>query len=132
MLGIVIAFSLTTCTPDARIEIVTPRRGSVLPSGDLTVAWRAVGQGALPGDHYHVFLDRDLPAVGDPIPLDDPQIVHVMNATATTFRGVTPGPHRVTVVLGDVTHRARGGLYRASIPFRVRPHDHTTNGDSIP
>jgi hypothetical protein len=73
-----------------------------------------------PGDHFHVFLDRDLPAVGDPIPLGDPNIVHVMSHTAVRFHDLAPGPHRVTVVLGDASHRARGGLYRASVPFRVR------------
>jgi hypothetical protein len=91
----------------------------VLPPGELVVAWRAAGEGVPPGDHYHVFLDRDLPAVGDPIPMDDPRIVHVMGDTTFTFHDVGPGPHRVTVVLGDATHRARGGLYRASVPFRV-------------
>lgn len=113
---------LATCEPSPRIEIVTPRRGTVLATGELTVVWRMVGEDVRGGDHYHVFLDRDLPAVGDPIPLDDPHIVHVMGDTTHVFPDVDPGPHRVTVVLGDASHRARGGIYRASVPFRVRPH----------
>jgi hypothetical protein len=44
----------------------------------------------------------------------------VMGDTVVTFRDVGSGSHRVTVVLGDASHRARGGLLRASIPFRVR------------
>lgn len=117
--ALVIALWATACEAPPRIELLSPRRGSVLPPGDLVVTWRTAGEGVLPGDHYHVFLDRDLPAVGDPIPMDDPRIVHVMGDTTFTFRDVGPGPHRVTVVLGDATHRARGGLYRASVPFRV-------------
>ena len=66
-----------------------------------------------------MFLDRDLPAVGDPIPLADPRIVHLSGVTTYTFRAVEPGVHRVTVVLGDSAHRTRGGLYRASVPFRT-------------
>ena len=83
------------------------------------MSWRLVGARPAPGDHYHVFLDRDLPAVGDPIPLDDPQIVHLSGETTYTFRAVEPGAHRVTVVLGDAAHQTRGGLYRASTPFRT-------------
>jgi hypothetical protein len=79
-----------------------------------------VGGSTLSGDHYHVFLDRDLPAVGDPIPIGDPKVAHVMGDTVVTFRDVGPGSHRVTVILGDASHRPRGGLLRASVPFRVR------------
>lgn len=110
-----------TCRPSPRLEIVAPERGVVLAGSEVTVAWRMIGVASLPGDHVHVFLDRDLPAVGDPIPFGDPRIVHVMGDSVTTFRDVEPGPHRVTVVLGDASHRTRGGLYRASVPFRVRP-----------
>ena len=110
-----------TCRPSPHLQIVEPRRGTVMSQGDVTVVWRMVGDvPLLAGDHYHVFLDRDLPALGDPIPQDDPRIAHVMGDTVVTFHDVEPGPHRVTVVLGDASHRARGGLYRASVPFRVR------------
>lgn len=110
-----------TCDTGPRLEIVSPARGTVIAGSKVTVAWRMVDDPSLPGDHYHVFLDRDLPAVGDPIPLDDPNIVHVMNDTTYVFHDVKPGSHRVTVVLGDASHRARGGIHRASVPFRVRP-----------
>lgn len=83
------------------------------------MSWRLVGTVQPAGTHFHAFLDRDLPAVGEPIPLDDPRIVHLGGSTFT-FRDVEPGVHRVTVVLGDAAHRARGGLYRASVPFRTR------------
>ena len=109
------------CRPSSGIEIVTPQRGMVLPSGDVTVVWRMVEENPRAGDHVHVFLDRDLPAVGDPIPFGDPQIVHVMGDTTYVFRDVEPGPHRVTVVVGDAAHQTRGGVARASVPFRVRP-----------
>ena len=119
------------CRPSPRLEIVEPRRGTVSSEGDVTVVWRMVGDAPLlAGDHYHVFLDRDLPAVGDPIPQGDPRIAHVMGDTVITFHDVEPGPHRVTVVLGDASHRTRGGLYRASVPFRVRHQESTMPGQS--
>jgi uncharacterized protein DUF4399 len=109
------------CRPSPRLEIVEPRRGTVLNSEEVTVVWRLVGTEPAAGDHYHVFLDRDLPAAGDPIPMGDPGVVHVVGRTTHTFHDLAPGPHRLTVVLGDAAHRARGGLFRASVPFRVAP-----------
>lgn len=113
------------CGPSPGLTILEPERGAVLAGPDVTVRWR-VDPGAAAdttasraGDHAHVLLDRDLPAVGEPIPTGDPAIVHVRGQASHTFRGVGSGPHRVTVVLGDAAHRARGGFYRASTPFRV-------------
>lgn len=117
---LLLALFTPSCDRGPRLEIVTPRRGEVLTSRDVAVAWRLVGALPSTGDHYHVFLDRDLPAVGEPIPLHDDGIAHVFGDTTFTFREVNPGAHRVTVVLGDAGHRARGGLYRASVPFRTR------------
>ncbi len=115
-----------TCGAPPRIDIVTPRRGDVLTPGDVRIVWRPPSGALRTGDHYHVFLDRDLPAVGEPIPFGDPRVVHVMGDTSLVFHDVEPGPHRVTVVLGDASHRVRGGLFRASVPFRVAEENRTT------
>lgn len=95
-------------------------RGRVVEGPDVTVRWRLPGaEKAISGDHVHVFLDRDLPPVGEPVPRDDPRIAHVVGDSTFTFQGVEPGPHRVTVVVGDSAHRIRRGFERASTPFRV-------------
>jgi hypothetical protein len=120
LLGLGLAGLAMHCEPAQRLDVVTPRRGEVVSGRIVTVTWRSAPRGSSAGDHYHVLLDRDLPAVGEPIPFDDPRIVHVVGDTTTAFRGVEPGIHRVTVVIGDASHRARGGLYRASVPFRTR------------
>lgn len=111
----------SSCKPVPRIEILSPRRGEVVAGDQVTVRWRLVGADQPAGSHYHVFLDRDLPAAGEPIPFGDPWIVHLAgDETTFTFRGVEPGVHRVTVVLGDAAHRSRSGIYRASVPFRTQ------------
>jgi hypothetical protein len=123
LLIMVLAVLATNCEPATRLDIVSPRRGEVVAGRAVTVVWRPVQEESAARDHYHVLLDRDLPALGEPIPLDDPRVVHLMGVTMYTFTDVEPGIHRVTIVMGDATHRARGGLYRASVPFRTRdPH----------
>lgn len=64
--------------------------------------------------HYHVFIDRDPVAPGEPIPTA-PDIVHSAD-DPIRIAGLTPGPHRFTVVLGDGTHRRVG---RASASTEV-------------
>ena len=62
---------------------------------------------AVPGSHHlHYFVDTD-PATavqpGGAVPAGNPKIIHSA-ATTQDFKDLTPGPHRVWVVLGDVSH----------------------------
>jgi hypothetical protein len=55
--------------------------------------------------HPHVFVDRDPPADGELVPLDDPSIVHSTRGTVSV-RGLTPGEHTLWVVAADGADRA--------------------------
>ncbi len=56
--------------------------------------------------HFHVFLDRTVPAPGAAIP-KEPGILHTTDSRVT-IEGLTIGSHRVSVVLGDGAHRRMG------------------------
>ena len=56
--------------------------------------------------HYHVFIDRDPPPPGAPIP-KEPGIVHTADGHVT-LSGLAVGPHHIAVVLGDGAHRRLG------------------------
>ena len=78
----------------------------------LDLAANGVGIVAADGDtsgrtgHYHVFIDRDPPPPGTPIP-KEPGIVHTADSHVT-IPGLATGTHRVIVVLGDGAHHRLG------------------------
>ena len=55
------------------------------------------------GAHFHVFVDTDPPPAGEPIPTDDPAIVHTTETTVEVA-GLAAGAHVIWVVLGDASH----------------------------
>ncbi len=56
--------------------------------------------------HFHVFVDRPVPEPGAAIP-KEPGILHTKDSRVT-LEGLSIGPHRVSVVLGDGAHRRMG------------------------
>jgi hypothetical protein len=56
--------------------------------------------------HLHVFVDRAPPAPGAAIP-KEPGIIHTTD-THVAVNGLSVGPHRFSVVLGDGAHRRMG------------------------
>lgn len=58
------------------------------------------------GGHFHVFVDRPVPAPGAAIP-KEPGIVHTTDSRVT-LEGLAIGSHRISVVLGDGAHRRIG------------------------
>ena len=56
--------------------------------------------------HFHVFVDRPLPAPGEVIPREA-GIIHTTDSQVT-LPGLTPGRHRIAVILGDGVHRRIG------------------------
>lgn len=56
--------------------------------------------------HYHVFVDRPVPAPGELIPRET-GIIHTTESQVTV-PGLTTGRHRIAVILGDGTHRRIG------------------------
>jgi hypothetical protein len=65
---------------------------------------------ARPGaGHHHLGVDADCLPAGTVIPMASPW-VHFGKATATIDMQLTPGPHRMSLQLGDDLHRAVEGL----------------------
>lgn len=117
----------------------TPVSGNVV---QLDLA--ASGVGIVPADgdtsgrtgHYHVFIDRDPPPPGAPIP-KEPGIVHSADSHVA-LPGLTTGTHHVSVVLGDGAHHrlgeallqtdvvVRGPSLTATAPASVKAGDPVT------
>jgi hypothetical protein len=107
--------------------IMAPREGStiqgpsvkvVLDAKNITIApVQAAKAGAA---HYHLLLDANLPSDSTPIPVDLPGVVHLgQGQKQHTFDNLTPGGHRLIVVLGDNTHRPLRRAKADTIHFTV-------------
>ncbi|MGQ0680689.1 MAG: DUF4399 domain-containing protein [Actinomycetota bacterium] len=117
----------TTAEPPAAagptLSITSPSDGeSVGPDFALEVAVDGIVIVAADGDtsgntgHLHVFIDREPVAAGEVIPKEDTIIHSAANPIPLT--GLSPGTHKITVVLGDGTH-ARIGDVQDSIEVEV-------------
>jgi len=106
--------SNTQPAPNVGARIASPSAGETVTGPTLTVRWETVGYTIVPAAqarrpdevHVHIFLDRDpapILASGQPIPLNDPNIVHTANPIVT-FQNVVNGPHRLWLVLATGDH----------------------------
>ena len=67
---------------------------------------KAAKDGDVDSFHLHYFVDTDPASVlqpGQGVPSGNPKIVHAA-ATTQDFKDLTPGSHRIWVVMGDVAH----------------------------
>lgn len=90
--------------------IMEPREGATLSSAvrvalgadEVTIA--PVSAAKAGAAHYHLFLDVDALAGGAAIP-QGPGVTHLGNGQKTfQLENLTPGMHRLIVVLGDNSH----------------------------
>lgn len=90
--------------------IMEPREGATLKGAvkvalsadEITIA--AVGQAKAGGAHYHLFLDVDPLTGADAIP-QGPGVTHLGDGQKNyQLENLTPGMHRLIVVLGDNSH----------------------------
>jgi len=94
------------------MEIVTPQDGDTVPGPAVMARLSAHDFVVVPaGDttpnsgHFHLFLDRDVSAAGEPIPAEPGQIIHLgTGADSLNLEGVAPGAHRLIGVVGDAAH----------------------------
>ena len=124
----VVALALTACgprpaddqapaepafsAPNPSMEIVTPQDGDTVPGPAVMARLSALDFVVVPaGDttpnsgHFHLFLDRDVSAAGEPIPAEPGQIIHLgTGADSLNLEGVAPGAHRLIGVVGDAAH----------------------------
>ena len=114
----------TSAGPPAVLAIVSPATGDVVAGNVVRLDVTSSGITIVPADggtgsrrgHYHVFVDRDPVDTGAVIPVAA-DIIHTAD-DPIVIPGLAVGPHRVSVVFGDGTHR-RVGLNEASTSFTV-------------
>jgi hypothetical protein len=68
--------------------------------------------------HYHVFIDREPVDVGEAIP-KEAGVVHSAESPVKLY-GMSVGEHKLTVVLGDGTHKRVGEDIQPSVTVDVR------------
>lgn len=96
------------------LAIASPARGATLTGNVATLDLEATGIAIVKADgdtsgrtgHYHVFVDREPVAPGQPIPREA-GVVHSAD-DPVVIPGLSAGPHRFTVVLGDGAHMRTG------------------------
>lgn len=96
------------------VSVVSPASGSSLGGNVVMLDVEAAGFPIVKADgdrsgntgHYHVFVDRDPVPAGAPIPRE-PGIIHTTE-DPIAVTGLSPGKHRLTVVLGNGAHERIG------------------------
>jgi hypothetical protein len=96
------------------VKVVTPADGAAIKGNVVSLDLSTTGLSIIKADgdtrgtsgHFHVFIDKDPPAAGTVIE-KAPGVIH---STEDPLRvpGLSVGRHRLTVVLGDGTHRRIG------------------------
>ena len=106
---------------DPRVFFVAPKDGVELPA-DLGVSFEfgtenfeispvpEAVESSRPGvGHYHLGVDTECLPVGEVIPKADPWI-HFGDGSNTIDMQLAPGPHTLSVQMGDDEHRTLEGL----------------------
>jgi len=121
------AASATPAAPSGGVTITSPAKGATTGTS-VTVTLRAQGVRITKADgakaegvgHYHLFLDTIPTADSVPIPPNSAKIVHIGSGDSTyTFKGLTPGQHRIIAVLGYGNH-APMPAGRDTVTFTVK------------
>ena len=112
----------------AAVTITSPADGATT-GRDVTVRLHAEGVTIAKSDgakvegvgHYHLFLDTMPTPNGTVIPPTTKQVVHIGSGDSTfTFKGLTPGQHRIIAVIGYGDHSAMPGT-RDTVNVVVKP-----------
>ncbi len=114
----------TTSGPPNVLAIVSPASGAEVGGNVVVLDVAGSGITIVPADgstsplrgHYHVFVDRDPVEPREVIPVAA-DIIHTTD-DPIVIPGLRVGPHRVSVIYGDGTHR-RIGSNEAATSFTV-------------
>lgn len=121
------AASATPTASSGGVTITSPTDGATT-GGDVTVTLSAQAVRIAKADgaktegvgHYHLFLDTIPTADNVPIPPNSAKIVHIGSGDSTyTFKGLTPGQHRIIAVIGYGNH-APMPAGRDTVTFTVK------------
>lgn len=107
------------------LTIASPATGAVLAGNVASLDLEATGIAIVKADgdtsgrtgHYHVFVDRDPVAPGQPIPREA-GVIHSTD-DPLVIPGLSPGAHRFAVVFGDGAH-VRTGTARADATVNLQ------------
>jgi len=83
--------------------IIAPLDGAAV-KGPVKVQIQYAGSGSWPGGHVHVLIDVEPPKPGELVPMDE-QHLHLMNFETETVIDLSPGEHRLQLLLGTPDHR---------------------------
>jgi Domain of unknown function (DUF4399) len=116
--------AVTAAVPPTVLAIVAPATGAQVGGNVVRLDVAGSGITIVPADgdtsgrtgHYHVFVDRDVVEAGAVVPVAA-GIIHTTD-DPIVIPGLSVGPHRITVVYGDGTHR-RIGRTEAGTSFTV-------------
>jgi Domain of unknown function (DUF4399) len=93
----------------AQVYFISPKNGAVV-SGEVTVRFGLKGMGVAPAGtvaensgHHHLIVDSPLPALDQPVPLDDKHLHFGKGQTETTLK-LAPGKHTLQLLLADASH----------------------------
>ncbi|HEV7369573.1 DUF4399 domain-containing protein [Arenibaculum sp.] len=94
----------------ARVYIIWPADGAVIPGGALWVRMGLQGMGVAPAGsavagtgHHHLIVDSDLPPLDEPIP-NSPNHLHFGAGHTEARLELPPGRHTLQMLLGDENH----------------------------
>jgi hypothetical protein len=93
----------------ARVFFINPTHGETVSNPiriDFGIQGMTVvkaGNDAANSGHHHLLIDTDVPDKHLPIPADE-QHIHFGDGSTTTEITLTPGKHRLQLILGDHLH----------------------------
>jgi hypothetical protein len=95
---------------DARVYIIWPSDGQVIPGGKLWLRMGLSNAGVAPAGvekantgHHHVLVDTDLPAMDEEIP-NDKNHLHFGAGQTEARLELPPGRHTLQLILADENH----------------------------
>lgn len=100
----------TLAPENARVYIVWPYEGSVVPGGRLWVRMGLSNLGVAPAGvdspntgHHHLLIDTDVPPLDEPIPNDNNHL-HFGGGQTEARIELPPGEHTLQLLMGDQAH----------------------------
>ena len=114
-------------TENSAAIIVSPTNGDTLTGSvriqlsTRNVEIRPAGTDEPGTGHHHLFIDRDITPIGEPIPTEQ-GIVHLgMAQNEYVLEGLAPGEHTVIDVIGDYQHVRLASVATDTVHFTIEP-----------
>jgi hypothetical protein len=114
--------------PDARVYIIWPPDGQVIPGGKFWVRMGLSNAGIAPAGidkpntgHHHLIIDADLPPLDEEIPNDKNHLHFGLGQTEAHLE-LPPGRHTLQLLFADENHLPQNPpLYSKKITIIVPP-----------